>query len=113
MIPATQNDAWGFWNAMGEHAPKAWPLAMKAIAKEVKEPLELVRIFLDSRQGRHFADDVHLELFDGKSLNAAITVATKRWMGWTINKWTSKQYGIPQGLPYLVGFVLLGEIEAE
>ncbi|WP_291221680.1 hypothetical protein [Dokdonella sp.] len=25
-IPATQNDAWGFWGAMGEHAEAAWSL---------------------------------------------------------------------------------------
>ena len=27
------------------------------------------------------------------------------WMGWTIGRQTSKQYGIPRGLPYLTGFV--------
>ena len=31
-IPATQNDAWGFWNTMDELATAAWPLAMTAIA---------------------------------------------------------------------------------
>ena len=29
--PATQNEAWGFWGTMEEHAPAAWPLALQAI----------------------------------------------------------------------------------
>ena len=29
-IPATQNDAWGFWGTMNEHANAAWPMAMTA-----------------------------------------------------------------------------------
>ena len=31
-------------------------------------------------------------------------------MGWTIGRQTSKQYGIPKGLPYLTGFVIHREI---
>ena len=53
-IPATQNDAWGFWGTMNEHASAAWPLAMTAISDATGQPLESVRIFLDSRFGRHF-----------------------------------------------------------
>ena len=32
IIPATCNEAWGFWGTMNEHAAAAWPLAMTAIA---------------------------------------------------------------------------------
>jgi len=31
-------------------------------------------------------------------------------MGWTIGRLTSKQHGIPKGLPYLMGFVIHCEI---
>ena len=31
-IPATQNEAWGFWGTMDEHAAIAWPMAMAAIS---------------------------------------------------------------------------------
>lgn len=31
-------------------------------------------------------------------------------MGWTIGRQTSKEYGIPRGLPYLTGFVIYCEI---
>ena len=105
-IPATQNDAWGFWGAMNEQANAAWPLAMTAISQATGESLDAVRIFLDSRHGRHFADDVQNGLYEGKTLQDAVNAATGRWMGWTIGRQTSRDYGIPRGLPYLTGFVI-------
>ena len=105
-IPATQNTDWGFWGTMNEHAETAWPQAMTAISNATGQPLESVRIFLDSRHGRHFADDVQNGLFDGKTLQDAVNTATTKWMGWTIGRQTSKDYGIPRGLPYLTGFVI-------
>ena len=112
-IPATQNEAWGFWGTMNEHASAAWPLAMTAISGATSQPLESVRAFLDSRHGRHFADDVQNGLFAGATLSDAIEQATQRWMGWTIGRSTSKEYGIPKGLPYLTGFVIHCEIIEE
>ena len=112
-IPATQNEAWGFWGTMNEHAQAAWPMAMTAISDATGQPLESVRTFLDSRHGRHFADDVHNGLFAGANLKDAIEQATERWMGWTIGRLTSKQHGIPKGLSYLTGFVIHCEIVEE
>ena len=112
-IPATQNDTWGFWGEMNQHAAAAWPLAMIAISDATSQPLESVRIFLDSRHGRHFADDVLNELGAGSTLQDAIDAATRQWMGWTIGRQTSKDYGIPRGLPYLTGFVIHCEINDE
>ena len=109
-IPATQNESWGFWRTMESQANAAWPLAMTAISDATGQPLESVRVFLDSRHGRHFADDVQNGLFRGQTLADAINSATQRWMGWTIGRSTSKQYGIPKGLPYLTGFVIHCEI---
>ena len=111
--PDTQNDAWGFYGTMNEQADAAWPLAMTAISDATCQPLELVRAFLDSRHGRHFADDVQNGLFAGATLSDAIEQATQRWMGWTIGRSTSKEYGIPKGLPYLTGFVIHCEIVEE
>ena len=112
-IPATQNDAWGFFGTMNEDAKTAWPIAMTAISDATYQPLESVRLFLDSRYGRHFADDVLIEMLQGHSVKQAIEVAVTRWMGWTIGLQTSKQYGIPKGLPYLTGFVIHCEVTDE
>jgi len=80
-IPATQNDAWGFYGTMNEQADAAWPLAMTAISDATCQPLESVRAFLDSRHGRHFADDVQNGLFAGATLNDAIEQASAGWAG--------------------------------
>jgi hypothetical protein len=112
-IPATQNDAWGFFGTMNDQAEAAWPIAMTAISDATYQPLESVRAFLDSRYGRHFADDVLNGKLHGATLQDAIQEATVRWMGWTISRLTSKQYGIPKGLPYLTGFVIHCEISEE
>ena len=112
-IPASQNDTWGFYGTMNEQAEAAWPLAMTAISEATAEPLESVRTFLDSRHGRHFADDVQNGLYAGATLADAIEQATARWMGWTIGRSTSREYGIPKGLPYLTGFVIHCEIVEE
>ncbi len=112
-IPATQNETWGFWGTMNDQAAAAWPIAITAISDATTQPLESVRTFLDSRHGRHFADDVLNEVHAGANLKDAIHAATQRWMGWTIGRQTSKQYGIPKGLPYLTGFVIHCEIVEE
>ena len=112
-IPATENTAWGFWGTLGEQAEAAWPLAMTAIAEATGEPLESVQAFLDSRHGRHFADDVLNGLAVGDDLPSAIDAATRRWMAWTIGRQTHRDYGIPRGLPYLTGFVVHAALVAE
>jgi hypothetical protein len=105
-IPATQNEAWGFWGTMQDQASAAWPLAIAAICEATGQSPESVRLFLDSRHGRHFADDVRNQLITGRALADAIQAATAQWMAWTIGLQTSKEYGIPKGLPHLTGFVI-------
>ena len=112
-IPTSQNETWGFYGTMNEQAEVAWPLAMTALSDATGQPLESVRTFLDSRHGRHFGDDVQNGLYAGATLTDAINAATQRWMGWTIGRSTSKEYGIPKGLPYLTGFVIHCEIIEE
>lgn len=112
-MPATRNEAWGFWGTMGEQAQAAWPLAMTAISDATYQPHESVRAFLDSVQGRHFADSVRNQILRGRSLEDAIQATTEQWMGWTIGRITSKDYGIPRGMPYLLGFVIQSEVEEE
>ena len=112
-IPASKNESWGFAGTLGAQAEAAWPIATTTIAAATGQPLESVKVFLDSRHGRHFADDVLNERLQGKNLEQAIYAAVARWMVWTIGRQTSRDYGIPCGLPYLTGFVMHCEIAEE
>ena len=65
-----------------------------------------IRDFLDSRMGRHFADDVAGALGCGvASSEAAIAAAIRKWQGWRISRAIEREDGIPAGLPYLTGWV--------
>ena len=112
-MPATENTVWGYWGSMQEHAAAGWPIAMQAIADATDQPLESVLAFLDSRHGRHFADEVRNGLHRGLDLRDAIQAATDQWMTWKINRRMSRDYGIPVGLPYLLGFVIQAAIDEE
>jgi hypothetical protein len=112
-IPATQNESWGFWGTMRGYASVAWPLAMTAIADATGQPLEDVRAFLDSKSGRHFADEVHGHHYHGHALPEAIANTVAAWMRMTIKRRTAIDYGIPHGLPYLTGFVIHAKINDE
>ena len=112
-IPATQNEAWGFFGTMNDNAEAAWPIAMTAISDATGQPLESVRLFLDSRHGRHFADDVLNQLHAGHPLADAIHAATQQWMNWKVCRADHKEYGIPVGMPLLIGFVIHCEIAEE
>ena len=59
-ILPTENQDWGFWGTMREHAATAWPIAFTAIHNATSTDPASVRAFLDSRYRRHFADGVNL-----------------------------------------------------
>lgn len=114
-ILPTSNEAWGFWGTIdrSEHTidtAAAWTIASETIASATGCSAEGVRDFLDSRHGRHFADDVANELHRGLAFAHAVEAAVQRWMGWRIDRSTSRETGIPAGLPYLTGFVAHHEI---
>ncbi|MBX2807840.1 MAG: hypothetical protein KTR20_04335 [Cellvibrionaceae bacterium] len=106
----TCNPAWGFWGTIKADKDQAWSTAIAHISEATQQPLEAVRAFLDSRYGRHFADDVNNGLFKGQPLPDAVSAATHRWMQWRITRRINKDHGIPFGLPYLIGFVIHCEI---
>ena len=112
-ILPTENQDWGFWGTMREHAAPAWPIAFTAIHNATSTDPASVRAFLDSRYGRHFADGVNSQMHYGASLADAIAKTTAEWMGWRITQRTSRETGIPAGLPYLTGFVINEGIAAE
>lgn len=118
----SENTAWGFYGTMatmGQDPEAAWDIAFGAIqdATGAFDPNafgpDAVRLFLDSRGGRHFADEVSNQLHAGLDLEPAIVAATNRHMAWKIDRQTERDYGIPAGLPYLIGWVQHFAIEAE
>ena len=114
-IPTTANPAWGFFGTIRHHADpeQAWPIAMQIVIASTRCSAAGTRSFLDSRMGRHFADDVANGLARGLTLGRAIAASASRWMGWSIGRRTSRETGVPRGLPYLTGFGMAAEIDAE
>ena len=111
----TANEAWGFYGTCGAFADAqaAWAIAFPAVLAATDGPPEGVRDFLDSRHGRHFADDVHNGLHAGLNLSVAIESAITRWMGRTIDRETAREIAMPKGLPYLKCFVLYFSLKAQ
>jgi hypothetical protein len=114
-FPETQNRQWGFFGTISHHADpeRAWDIALAFIAGITGCSPDATRTFLDSRHGRHFADEVSNHMAAGQGLANAINAAATTWMGWRISARTAHETGIPRGLPYLTGYVLHAEIEAD
>ena len=114
-LPTRNNEAWGFYGTAAGFgcADAAWAIALPAVAGATGATAEGVRDFLDSRHGRHFADDVANGIHAGLALEAAVDAAITRWMGWTISRSMSRATGIPKDLPYLTGYVTHYAIEAD
>ena len=111
----TANEAWGFYGTVSgfADADAAWAIAFPAVLAATEGMAEGVRDFLDSRHGRHFADDVHNCVHAGLDLTAAIDAAITRWMDWKLDKKTAREIAMPTGLPYLKGFVLYFSLQAQ
>ena len=96
---------------------EVWVLASTLIAKAIRaateEDMISIRDFLDSRMGRHFADDVVANMVGCKiDSETAIKSAIRRWQDWRISRQTERDEGIPEGLPYLTGWVQHFDIAA-
>jgi hypothetical protein len=101
-ILPTRNIKWGFFGTISriETSPavdptEAWEIVSRRIAETTEASPEGVRDFLDSRHGRHFADEVANSLSTGAPLAAAIDTAIARWTGWRIDRRTYRDEGIP------------------
>jgi len=112
-ILKTENEAYGFFGTMNLDgcAEEAWNIALPAIMEDTGAEADEVRDFLDSRWGRHFADDVHCFLTK-MPLKPAVDAAITRWNSWTLSRRTRKELGIPTPMPYLSGMVYTASFEA-
>ena len=105
------NGSHGFCGMIRQHAEPhhAWMLAIHAVATATSAPEEAVRAFLASRSGRHFGHEVAKAIGNGRDLAAAIDGVVERWMEFRITPLIETEIGIPEGLPYLTGFVRMQE----
>jgi hypothetical protein len=90
----------------------AWPLASEAIVKATGCPAKCVKTFLDSSQGRVFADGV-IELMSPYALETAVDAVVKKWMHCKIIPKDESDYGIKADRPYLPGFACHCKLEAD
>ncbi len=107
-ILPTRNQPWGFFGTVemtGADPIPAWNAASAMIGAGTAVTPEAIRDVLDSRLGRYFADDVASELADTGKFEDAVAAAIAHWQGWRISLRTSRNEGIPAGLPYLTGWV--------
>ena len=112
----SRNEDYGFFRTLtvcperDRRSSEVWNLASRLIAEAIgassEDEMIGIRYFLDSRTGRHFADDVVGNLTGCNiGLEAAIATAIRRWQDWRIDRKTESEHGIPAGLPFLTGWV--------
>lgn len=113
----TRNEDWGFFGTAsrwpGAAPARDWALASAEIARRTGGAPEAVRDFLDSREGRHFADEVRNQRASGAAPAAAVERAVARYMGWRVGRDLSRETGIPAALPLLSGWIAYWEIQGE
>ena len=120
----SRNEDYGFFRTLtvcperDRRSAEVWNLASRLIAEAIgassEDEMIGIRDFLDSRIGRHFADDVVGNMTGCNiGLEAAIASAIHRWQGWRIDRQAEREHGIPVGLPYLTGWVQHFAITAE
>ncbi|MBK5946037.1 hypothetical protein CCR83_06140 [Rhodobacter veldkampii DSM 11550] len=112
----SRNEDYGFFRTLtvcperDRRSPEVWTLASRQIAEAIhadsEDEMIGIRDFLDSRMGRHFADDVVGNMMGcAIGLEAAIGSAIRRWQDWRTDRKAEREHGIPAGLPYLTGWV--------
>jgi hypothetical protein len=120
----SQNTAYGFYGTVTTcplrdcTSAVFWTSASTLIAEAVNALGEAemigIRDFLDSKMGRHFADEVIDALRSGETnTKAALKTTIDKWQRRGISAQTEASHGIPEGLPHLDGWVTHYAILAE
>ena len=115
-ILPSRNEDHGFFGSLtscpqrDRRSADVWALASTliavAISADSEDEMIGIRDFLDSRMGRHFADDVIGNMTGcGIDSETALKSAIRTWQDWRISRRTEREEGIPEGLPYLTGWV--------
>ena len=103
-ILETQNKSWGFWGTCSTHVKKekvkaAWETAFKVIQEKAGFTAIERRNLLDSRWGRHMADEFHEDIVTGVFTKALKKKMTKERLYRDYNYYVdNKAYGdtVPQ-----------------
>ncbi len=115
-ILPSRNEDHGFFGSLtscpqrDRRSAEVWALASTLIAAAVgadsEDEMIGIRDFLDSRMGRHFADDI-IGAMTGCGIDSetALKSSIRTWQDWRISRRTEREEGIPEGLPYLTGWV--------
>ena len=115
-IPATQNEAWGFWGTMNEHASAAWPLAILlalALFPPVAAALGLDFYIGLVRRVLVVEDDAHLrQLFslmvEGWDFPVELSTASDGFQGLVrIGQWMPDMVVTDLNMPGMNGFAAL------
>ena len=123
-ILPSRNENYGFFGTMtrcptrDRRSAEVWTRASRLIAEAIRADSEDemigIRDFLDSRCGRHFADDVIDALRTAQTdTKAALEATIDKWQRRGISAQTEASHGIPEGLPHLDGWVTHYAILAE
>jgi hypothetical protein len=117
ILYCTANTGWGFTSAV-ESAPINAAAAFDAAAREIglvtgTSPWAAC-VFLDSRHGRHFGDDVVNAIGDaGGDAGKAVHIAVGRWLDAPAQKDLREKAGAPAGTDALTALCVIIETQME
>ncbi len=106
-LPSSRFPSRGYWNTMRKASIEpalAWPIAMMALIDATGEPVEAIRVFLDSRMGDQFAREVIEHMGAGVGLGRAVRIVTDTWMARSLDEIARLVYRL-DALPFLVGWI--------
>lgn len=106
-LPSSRFPSRGYWNTMrraGIEPALAWPIALLALIDATSEPVEAIRVFLDSRMGDQFAREVIEHMEAGVGLGRAVRLVTEAWMSRSLDEIARRVYLLDK-LPFLVGWI--------
>lgn len=114
-IPQTQNREYGFYGTCtlrGQDADALWQAAVCGLISPIA-PAEVVAVFLDTRHGRHFADDVVQQVEDCVATDEAVAHTAARWNQWRLGRELARGTHLPASVPYLAGLMEIIALEME
>jgi hypothetical protein len=88
-LPATQNAKFGFYGTIRTNKRRAWAAAITEFYNATRCNPEAIAVWLDSRDGRHFADKVNemaalFRTFEDHTIEDAVALCVKEHFKYSI-----------------------------